>query len=142
MAPQLCVMNCAQGSPPSAAHQRPSAQDEAAGGVGHDNLNLASLKRCKSRGPDLPFSVESLISDSRSSPEPDSGRVRVEETECASPSGTHRSKSEAADFSEDTGAWLQGSYASSISMYFKLYENNIFFFTLLVFSSFQIMVSM
>lgn len=111
---QLCVMNCAQGSPPSAA-ERQSPEDEATGGVGHDNLNLPSLRRCKSKGSDLPFSVESLISDSRSSPEPDSGRVRAEETECASPNGAHRSKSEAADLSEDTSAWFQGSYASSIS---------------------------
>uniref|UniRef100_A0A8C7YJM5 Muscle segment homeobox 3 n=1 Tax=Oryzias sinensis TaxID=183150 RepID=A0A8C7YJM5_9TELE len=112
---QLCVMNCAQGSPPSAA-ERQSPEDEATGGVGHDNLNLPSLRRCKSKGSDLPFSVESLISDSRSSPEPDSGRVRAEETECASPSGAHCSKSEAVDLNEDTGAWFQGSYASSIRL--------------------------
>ncbi|XP_037535070.1 homeobox protein MSX-2 [Nematolebias whitei] len=94
MAPQSCVMNPAQGSPPP--------EDRGSAG----ELCVVSPVRCKSTSSDLPFSVESLMSDrappgrSPRSSEPGSGCVRTEE--CASPRG---SKLEAVD---ETEAWLQG----------------------------------
>ncbi|XP_070697496.1 homeobox protein MSH-C [Pempheris klunzingeri] len=118
MAPQSCVMNPAQGSPPSAAPGETSPEDRAAGCVGTDELDVPSVRRCKSKSSDLPFSVESLISDrtpdrSLHSPEPGSGCVRPEETECASPRGLHRSNPEALDLSDkETSPWFQASYAS------------------------------
>ena len=121
MAPQSCVMNLAQGSPPSAAPGEATPEDRATCGVGTDKLALSPTRRCKSKGSDLPFSVESLISDrtppSRSlhSPEPP-GCVRTEETECASPSGVYRSKPEAAELSDkETSTWFQGQYTSPTS---------------------------
>ncbi|XP_061601612.1 homeobox protein MSH-C [Cololabis saira] len=120
MAPQSCVMSLAQGSPPSAAPGDATPEDRADCGVGTDKLALSLVKRCKSKSLDLPFSVESLISDrapcSRSlpSPEPEPERCgRTEETECASPSGVHRSRAEAADAGDpDPSTWPQGPYAS------------------------------
>ncbi|XP_035520039.1 homeobox protein MSH-C [Morone saxatilis] len=118
MAPQSCVMNPAQGSPPSAAPGETQPEDRAAGGMGTDELDLSSVRRCKTKSLDLPFSVESLISDrtpdrSLHSPGPGSGCVRGEETECASPRGLYRSKTEAVDFSDkETSSWIQTPYAS------------------------------
>ncbi|KAM4591964.1 homeobox protein MSH-C [Odontesthes bonariensis] len=119
MAPQSCVMNLAQASPPSAAPGETSPVERAASGVETDELDLSPVRRCKTKNLDLPFSVESLISDrtpscrSFHSPEPGSGCVRTEETECASPSGVYRSKPEAVDLSDkETSDWVQGPYAS------------------------------
>ncbi|AWP14069.1 putative homeobox protein MSX-2-like [Scophthalmus maximus] len=114
MAPQSCVMNPAQGSPPSTA----PPEDRAAGGTGTDELDLSPVRRCKTKSSDLPFSVESLISDrplgrSRRSPEPAPDCVRAEETECASPRGLHRSKPEALDPGDkEASPWFQSPYAS------------------------------
>ncbi|XP_031695266.1 homeobox protein MSH-C isoform X1 [Anarrhichthys ocellatus] len=121
MAPQSCVMNPAQGSPPSAALGETSPEDRVAGGIGTDELDLSSTRRCKTKSLDLPFSVESLISDrtperSLHSPEPGSGCVRTEETECASPRGLYRSKPEALDLSDkETSPWCQTPHASPSS---------------------------
>ncbi|XP_049456919.1 homeobox protein MSH-C [Epinephelus fuscoguttatus] len=118
MAPQSCVMNPAQGSPPSAASGETSPEDRVAGGMGTDELDLSSVRRCKSKSLELPFSVESLISDrtpdgSLHSPEPGSGCVRTEETECTSPRGLYRSRGEAVDLSDkETSPWYQTPYAS------------------------------
>ncbi|XP_044070638.1 homeobox protein MSH-C [Siniperca chuatsi] len=118
MAPQSCVMNPAQGSPPSAAPGETSPEDRAAGGMGTDELDLSSVRRCKTKSLDLPFSVESLISDrtqdrSLHYPDPGSGCVRAEETECASPRGLYRSKQEAVDLSDkETSPWFQAPNAS------------------------------
>lgn len=118
MAPQSCVMNPAQGSPPSAAPGETSPEDRAAGGMGTDELDLSSVRRCKTKSLDLPFSVESLISDrtpdrSLHSPEPGSGCVRAEETECASLRGLYRPKQEAVDLNDrETTPWSQATCAS------------------------------
>ncbi|XP_018543760.1 LOW QUALITY PROTEIN: homeobox protein MSH-C [Lates calcarifer] len=119
MAPQSCVMNPAQGSPPSTAPGETSpAEDRAAGGMGTDKLDLSPVRRCKTKKFDLPFSVESLISDrppgsNLHSPDPGSGCVRAEETECASPGGLYRSKPEALDSSDkESSPWFQAPYAS------------------------------
>lgn len=127
MAPQSCVMNPAQGSPPSAAPGETLPEDRAAGGMGTDELDLSSVRRCKAKSLDLPFSVESLISDrtpdrNPHSPEPGSGCVRAEETECASPRGLYGSKQEAVDLSDkDTSPWFQAPYASPPSECRTLY---------------------
>ncbi|XP_071336870.1 homeobox protein MSH-C [Trachinotus anak] len=118
MAPQSCVMNPAQGSPPSTAPGDTSPEDRAAGGMGTDKLDLSPVRRCKTKTLDLPFSVESLMSDmppgrSVHSPEPGSGCARAEETECASPSGLYRSDPEVVDSTDkETGPWFQAPYAS------------------------------
>ena len=118
MAPQSCVMNPAQGSPPSAAPGETSPEDRAAGGMGTDELDLSPVRRCKTKTVDLPFSVESLISDrtparSLHSPEPGLGCVRPEDTECAPPSGLYQSKAETVDLSDkETSPWLQAPYTS------------------------------
>ncbi|XP_054456593.1 homeobox protein MSH-C isoform X2 [Anoplopoma fimbria] len=118
MAPQSCIMNPAQGSPPSAAPGETSPEDRAAGGIGTDELDLSSARRCKNKSLDLPFSVDSLISDrtpdrSLHSPEPGSGCVRADETECASPRGLCGSKPEVMDLSDkETSPLFQTLYAS------------------------------
>ncbi|XP_069000872.1 homeobox protein MSH-C [Embiotoca jacksoni] len=118
MAPQSCVMNPAQGSPPSVAPGDSTPEDSPAGGVRTDELQLSPVRRCKTKSLDLPFSVESLISYKTPcrrlhSPEPGSGCVRAEETECASPGGLHRSKPEEVELSDkETSTWLQAPYAS------------------------------
>ena len=92
MAPQSCVMNPVQGSPPSAAPEDTS------------ELDLSSLRRCKHKSCDLPFSVESLIS--AGTPER-SGPVRAQDAdECASPGGLH----ELGD--RDPSRWGRAPYAS------------------------------
>ncbi|XP_068424888.1 homeobox protein MSH-C isoform X2 [Clinocottus analis] len=118
MAPQSCVMNPAQGSPPAAALGETSLEDRVAGGMGTDELDLSSARKCKDKIVDLPFSVESLISDrtpdkSLHSPEPASACVRTEETECASPRGLYLCKPEAMDLSDkETSPWCQAPHAS------------------------------
>ncbi|XP_047458170.1 homeobox protein MSH-C [Mugil cephalus] len=118
MAPQSCVMNPAQGSPPSASPGEPSPEDRAAGSMGTDELDLSPVRRRKSKSSDLPFSVESLMSArtpcrSLHSPEAGSGCVRVEETECASPREFYLSTAEAVDLSDkETSTWVQAPYAS------------------------------
>lgn len=121
MAPQSCVMNPAQGSPPSVTSAETPSEDVAAGGMGTDELDLSSVRRCKSKSSDLPFSVESLISDrtpdrSLHSAECGPGCVRAEDTECASPRGLHRSKLEAVGLSDkEMSHWSQAPYASPSS---------------------------
>ncbi|KAM4729172.1 homeobox protein MSH-C [Anableps anableps] len=112
MAPQSCVMNPAQGSPPLDT----SLQDKATGGAGAEELDMAPRRSCKTKSLELPFSVESLISD-RTSPcssfhssELKSGCVCPEEPECASPRGVCGSKLEAVDLSDKERAWLQDPY--------------------------------
>ncbi|PWA25967.1 hypothetical protein CCH79_00001595 [Gambusia affinis] len=112
MAPQSCVMNPAQGSPALDT----SRQDTAAGETGAEELDMAPRRSCKTKGFELPFSVESLISD-RTSPcssscssDLKSGSVRTEETECASPRGICGSKLEAVDLSDKERTWLQDPY--------------------------------
>ncbi|XP_041866762.1 homeobox protein MSH-C [Melanotaenia boesemani] len=119
MAPQSCVMNPAQGSPPSAALGETCPEDGDAGQFGTDEADLSFVRKSKTKSLELPFSVESLISDrtppctSLPSPDPGSGCGRTEKAECASPSGVFRSKTESMDVSDnDTRDWFQGSYAS------------------------------
>lgn len=121
MAPQSCVMNPAQGSPPSVALGETSPEDRAAGGMRTDELDLSTDRRRKTKSLDLPFSVESLISDrtpdrSLHSAERGAGCVGAEETECASPRGVYRSKLEAVDLSDkEMSHWSQAPYASPTS---------------------------
>ncbi|XP_071377453.1 homeobox protein MSH-C [Centroberyx affinis] len=126
MAPQSCVMNPAQGSPPAAAAGE-TLPEERASSVGTDELqklDLSPVRRCKTKSLDLPFSVESLISDrtpARSlhsaSPESGVGCVRPEEAECQSPRGlcalSDRSKPEVVEFSDkEPSPWFQPPYTS------------------------------
>lgn len=117
-------MNPAQGSPPSAAPGETSPEDRAAGGMGTDELDLSSVRRCKTKSLDLPFSVESLISDrtpDRSLHSP-AGSVRVEETECASPRGLYRFKQEAVELSDkEASPWSQTPCASPPSEFRTLF---------------------
>uniref|UniRef100_A0A3Q3B741 Muscle segment homeobox 3 n=1 Tax=Kryptolebias marmoratus TaxID=37003 RepID=A0A3Q3B741_KRYMA len=113
MAPQSCVMNPAQGSPASPAAPGETPPEDAASA---GELDVASpVRGCRSRSLDLPFSVESLMSDrnpacrSLHSPEPGA-------EECASPRGVCGPKAEAVDLSE-TGAWLQGPSPTSQPKY-------------------------
>lgn len=121
MAPQSCVMNPAQGSPPSVAPGETSPVDRAAGDMGTDELDLSSVRRCKIKSLDLPFSVESLISDrtpDRSLPSADRGPecVPAEEAECPSPRGLYQSKLEPVDLSDkEVNRWSQTPYASPTS---------------------------
>ncbi|CAN9499856.1 unnamed protein product [Ophioblennius macclurei] len=114
MAPQSCVMNPAQGSPRSASPGETSPEDTAAA----EELDLSLVRRRKAKSSDLPFSVESIISDrapcrSRFSPEPGSGCAPADVTDCASPGGLCRSKPEAVDLTEkETSTWFQTPYAS------------------------------
>ncbi|XP_060942745.1 homeobox protein MSH-C [Limanda limanda] len=111
MAPQSCVMDPAQGSPRSAAPPEDTEEPD-----------LSPVRRRKSKSVELPFSVESLMSErppgrSRRSPEPAGpGCVPAEETECGSPGGPrglHRSEAEAVEPGDtDTGPWCQSPYAS------------------------------
>lgn len=130
MAPRSCVMNPAQGSP--ALDTLP--KDKPAGGAEAGKLDMAPCRSFKSKSVELPFSVESLISD-RSSPgsslqssELGSGCVRTEGSECASPRGVCGSKLEAVGPSETEGTWPHGTYSPHLSeleifyyyCYFKL----------------------
>ncbi|XP_008320234.1 homeobox protein MSX-2-like [Cynoglossus semilaevis] len=111
MAPQSCVMNPAQGSPPSAmtspAEHRTTEQ-----------LELSPVRTCKPRSLDLPFGVESLISKrtpsaSLQSPEPGSDCGRAEDKDCGSPSGLYRSTAEAlGPGDKESSSWFQASYGS------------------------------
>lgn len=121
MAPQSCVMNPAQGSPPSVVLGENSPEYRATGGMRTDELDLSTDRRCKTKSLGLPFSVESLISDrtpekSFHSAECGPGCVGAEEIECASPKGLYRSKLEAVDLSDkEMSPWSQAPYASPSS---------------------------
>lgn len=112
-------MNPAQGSPPSAALGETCTEERDAARGGTDELDLSFVRKSKTKSFELPFSVESLISDrnppctSLQSPEPGSGCVRTEDTECASPRGVYRSKTESVDISDkETRDWFQGPCSS------------------------------
>ncbi|XP_077469674.1 homeobox protein MSH-C [Stigmatopora argus] len=120
MAPQLCVMNPAQGSPPSAAAGDTSAEERATAeerASAAERLDLSPGPRCKGKSAELPFSVESLIADGtharirQRSPE---SSVRMEEdTGRASPVELNRVKGENLDVNEkDCSPWSQSSYTS------------------------------
>uniref|UniRef100_A0A3Q3RQ54 Muscle segment homeobox 3 n=2 Tax=Mastacembelus armatus TaxID=205130 RepID=A0A3Q3RQ54_9TELE len=101
-------MNPVQGSPPSVAPGETSPQDRAAGDMEPDKLDLSPVRKCKTKSLELPFSVESLISDRT----PDRS-LHSDGTECASPRGLHRSTTEVVDLSDkETSPWLQAPYAS------------------------------
>uniref|UniRef100_A0A667WMY4 Muscle segment homeobox 3 n=2 Tax=Myripristis murdjan TaxID=586833 RepID=A0A667WMY4_9TELE len=125
MAPQSCVMNPAQGYPPSAAPGETLPEDRTSS-TGTDELpklGVSPVRRCKTKSLDLPFSVESLISDrtpvrSVYSSESGLGCVRPEEAGCQSPRGVYalseRSKPEAVDLCDkEASSWFQAPYTSS-----------------------------
>ncbi|XP_061693052.1 homeobox protein MSH-C [Syngnathoides biaculeatus] len=110
MAPQVCVMNPAQGSPPSAAPGDTPAEERASGGSKAEKLDASPVVRWKGKSVDLPFSVASLMSDRtharsrQAAEEEDAGR--------ASPAELHRFKGEHVD--EKGGSpRLQPAYAAS-----------------------------
>ncbi|XP_028324660.1 homeobox protein MSH-C [Gouania willdenowi] len=113
MAPQLCAMNPAQGSPPSGGPGDTSPEERDSGGV-----DTPAFRRCKSQSSDLPFSVESLISNRtpcRSIHSPESGTdcPRSEGPECASPGRIYPTKPETAELSDrETDTWFQTSNVS------------------------------
>ncbi|KAM4607854.1 homeobox protein MSH-C [Polymixia lowei] len=90
MAPHSCVMNPAQGSP-STAPGETLPDDRAIVGIDElRRLDLPPVKRCKTKCLDLPFSVESLISDrtpvrTHNSPEHDAGCVQSDDAVCQTP---------------------------------------------------------
>ncbi|XP_003964199.1 homeobox protein MSH-C [Takifugu rubripes] len=116
MAPQSCVMNPAQGSPPSLAAEESAVEDKAAGET--EELDLSPVRRCKNKTHNLPFSVESLISERtperiRFSPDRRQGCVRSGETECASPRGLYESNQETVELRDKEGDhWSHAPYTS------------------------------
>lgn len=121
MAPQSCVMNPAQGSPPSLAAEESAVEDKAAGET--EELDLSPVRRCKNKTHNLPFSVESLISERtperiRFSPDRRQGCVRSGETECASPRGLYESNQETVELRDKEGDhWSHAPYTSPPSEY-------------------------
>lgn len=121
MAPQSCVMNPAQGSPPSVAAGESAPEDKAAGET--EELDLSPVRRCKNKTHNLPFSVESLISErtperSRFSPDRRQGCVRSGETECASPRGLYDSNQETLELrDQEVDHWSHTAHTSPPSEY-------------------------
>ncbi|XP_077351613.1 homeobox protein MSH-C [Festucalex cinctus] len=114
MAPQLCVMNPAQGSPPSAAPGDTSAEERASGGSAPEKLHSSPAARCKGKSVDLPFSVESLICDrtqARSQQSTEPGARIERDTARTSPVELNRVKGENVDVNDkESSPW--SSYAS------------------------------
>lgn len=121
MAPQSCVMNPAQGSPPALAAEDSAPEDKAAGET--EELDLSPVRRCKNKSQNLPFSVESLISErtpdrGRFSPDRRQGCVRSGETECASPRGLYEPNQETVDLRDkEVDHWSHAPYTSTPSEY-------------------------
>lgn len=123
MAPQSCVMNPAQGSPPSVAAAESAPEDKKSGAT--EELDLSPGRRCKTKAPDLPFSVESLISErtpgrSRFPPGRRPGCVLSEETDgvLTSPRGLHQSNPETVELRDkDVDHWSHTPYMSPPSEY-------------------------
>lgn len=126
MAPQSCVMNPAQGSPPSAAAEESTPEDKKIGETGE--LDLSPVRRCKNNTPNLPFSVESLISErtperSRFSPGRRQGCVLSEGTECSSPRGLYQSNPETVELRDkEVDQWNHTPYTSPPSEYGSLFS--------------------
>ncbi|XP_061646534.1 homeobox protein MSH-C [Phyllopteryx taeniolatus] len=118
MAPQVCVMNPAQGSPPSAAPGDTAAEERASGGSAPEQLDPSPVARWKGKSADLPFSVESLISDrthARNQQSTEPGVRKEEDTGRTSPVELHRFKGENVDVDvndKDSSPWLQSAYTS------------------------------
>ncbi|XP_051935505.1 homeobox protein MSH-C [Hippocampus zosterae] len=116
MAPQLCVMNPAQGSPPSAAPGDITAEERVSGGSAPEQLDSSPVARCKGKSVDLPFSVESLMSDRNQTTcqqSTESSARMEEDAERASPVELNRFKTENVDVNDkESSPWLQSSYAS------------------------------
>lgn len=114
MAPQSCVMNPAQGSPPSLAAEESAPEDKAAGET--EELDLSPVRRCKNKTQNLPFSVESLISER--TPDRRQGCVRSGETECASPRGLYEPNQETMELRDkEVDHWSHAPYTSPPSEY-------------------------
>ncbi|XP_054654855.1 homeobox protein MSH-C [Dunckerocampus dactyliophorus] len=120
MAPQLCVMNPAQGSPPSAAAPEDTYPKECASGVSAPNqLDLSPVTRCKGKSVDLSFSVESLISGDRTQGRSlrltESSRgCATEDSACASPVELNGSKAENVDVNDkESNHWFQSAAYTS-----------------------------
>lgn len=117
MAPQSCVMNPAQGSPTSLAAES-APEDKAAGET--EDLELSPVRRCKNKTHNLPFSVESLISErtperSRFYPDRRQGCVR---SECGSPRGLYEPNQETVELRDkEVDHWSHAPYTSPPSEY-------------------------
>lgn len=114
-------MNPAQGSPPSVA-----AEESAPGGKKPgetEELDLSPVRRCKSKSPNLPFSVESLISERTEErslffPGGRQGRVLSEGTEGSSPRGLYRSNPDLLELRDhEVDHWSHAPYTSPPSEY-------------------------
>ncbi|XP_034041196.1 homeobox protein MSH-C [Thalassophryne amazonica] len=104
MAPQLCVMNPAQGSPGTSPNERTASAEP------DQRLDLPPVGRYKTKRTELPFSVDSLISHRTPVK---SFHSRPAEAECASPRSPYLSKPEAVDLSDqEHSPWCQTPYAS------------------------------
>lgn len=135
MAPRSSVMNPGQGSlvPATPEETTPDDRDGDKETVG-TQTQTAPVKRCKSNTLNLPFSVESLISNKTSSrthhsPDPGLGHPRDEEGVCRSPMGGYTDKQrlplgwgelsdspkgEATELGDkEQCSWYQTPYASS-----------------------------
>lgn len=110
-------MNPAQGSPPSVGAEEEQKTGET------EELDLSPVRRCKSKPPSLPFSVESLISErtperSRFSPGRRQGCVVSEGTECSSPRGLYQSDPETVELRDkEVDLWSHTAYTSPPSEY-------------------------
>lgn len=118
MAPQSCVMNPAQGSPPSVAAEESTPEDKKT-----EELDLSPVRRSKNKTSNLPFSVESLISErtperSRFSPGRRQGCVLSEGTECSSPRELYQSNPETVALGDkEVDHWSHTPYTSPPSEY-------------------------
>lgn len=125
MAPQSCVMNPARGSPPSVAAEDSAPEEQKTSEA--EELDLSPVRRCKNKSPNLPFSVESLISErtpdrSRLSPGRRQRRVLSQGTECSSPRGLHQSNSETVELRDkEVDHWSHTPFTSPPSEYGSLF---------------------
>lgn len=144
MAPQSCVMNPAQGSPPSVAAEESTAEDKKPDGS--EELDLSPVRRCKNKTPKLPFSVESLISErtperSRFPPGRRQGCVLSEGTECSSPRGLYQSNPETAELRDkEVDHWSHTAHTSPPSEYGSLFVSLFFSYCTHIFCSTFILV--
>lgn len=111
MAPLSCVMNPAQGSPPSAPKADPVQEQVSQICTENGELDLSPAKKCKVKSVDLPFSVESLISRTPSR-NVQNALVGFRPEESASRE-LLRPKVEVTELSDtETGHWMQPRYNS------------------------------
>lgn len=116
MAPQSCVMNPAQGSPPSAAAEESSPEENKP--CDTEELDLSPVRRRKNKPPNLPFSVESLISERTA----DRRQGCVLSEGSSSPRGFYQSNPETVELGDkDVDHWSHTPCTSPPSEYGSLF---------------------